>query len=334
MATIKDVAELASVSISTVSRTLSGKIFVEEETRKRVLEAVKELDYKPNMLAQGLKGGKTSVIALIVPDINSLYYSMLLDKVEEYASKKGYTIFLSSSKMNTELEEENLSRLKNHMVDGIICLTVNKDVEHLKRFQDDTGIPIMLLNRYGKDKLSSVSIDHFHGSYTSVKYLLDHGHKNIVGLFGNREHGGVEKRIAGFKAAFEEAGLPVKESSIITDITSMAKARTAVVSSMQGDKDITAFFASEDMMSLGIYSGVSKLSLHIPQDISVICFDDIYTADHMVPPLTTYDCMVPELAEKAVKYMVSMIDNKSKKIHGQVMKGKVIPRASVRNISI
>ena len=146
-ATIKDVAAMAGVSISTVSRALSGKTYVEEETKARVLDAVEKLHYKPNLIAKGLKEKKTNMIAVMIPALDSLYYAALTRSIEQRATEAGYSVMFCNSQNDPEKERKSLEMLKTRLVDGIICLTINDQVEHVLKMRRSENLPIVLLNR-------------------------------------------------------------------------------------------------------------------------------------------------------------------------------------------
>ena len=204
MSTIKDVAKLAGVSVSTVSRALSGRTFVEEETKQKVLEVVQELNYKPNIIAKGLREGEFCTIALIVPDINSLFYPALMKNIEKEAAEKGYSLILCNTNNSVEKEKQAVEMLSSRGVAGIICMSVEDDIRNLLTFKKETNIPVVLINRYSEVNLGTVSIDDEHGGYLMTKLLLEKGHRKIAGMFGSFEKRRFRERYNGCKRAMEE----------------------------------------------------------------------------------------------------------------------------------
>lgn len=173
MSIIKDVAKLAGVSASTVSRAISQRVFVEEETRQKVLQAVEELGYQPNMFAKALKDGRTNTIAFLIPDINSLFYPEVMKSIERYASEKGFSTILCNNNEDIQKEKQTMKMLLNRRVDGILC----------------------------------VSIDNEYGGYLMAKALLERGHVKIAGMFGDFGRQRFRDRYLGCRRAMEEFGI-------------------------------------------------------------------------------------------------------------------------------
>ncbi len=328
MSTIKDVAKLAGVSVSTVSRALSGRTFVEEETKQKVLEAVQELNYKPNIIAKGLREGKFCTIALIVPDINSLFYPALMKNIEKEAAEKGYSLILCNTNNSVEKEKQAVEMLSSRGVAGIICMSVEDDIRNLLTFQKETNIPVVLINRCSEGNLGTVSIDDEHGGYLMTKLLLEKGHRKIAGMFGSFEKRRFRERYNGCKRAMEEFGITDYKRYFVYDVDTIDEACQRTIEILKRKERPTAFFATIDMMTIGIYSGISQCNLQIPNDISVVGFDDIFVTKHMIPPLTTYHAPIEELAGKAVEMLVNQIENNG--IANEIIvQGKVKERQSV-----
>ena len=328
MSTIKDVAKLAGVSVSTVSRALSGRTFVEEETKQRVLEAVQELNYKPNIIAKGLREGKFCTIALIVPDINSLFYPALMKNIEKEAAEKGYSLILCNTNNSVEKEKQAVEMLSSRGVAGIICMSVEDDIRNLLTFQKETNIPVVLINRCSEGNLGTVSIDDEHGGYLMTKLLLEKGHRKIAGMFGSFEKRRFRERYNGCKRAMEEFGIAEYKRYFVYDVDTIDEACQRTIEILKRKERPTAFFATIDMMTIGIYSGISQCNLQIPNDVSVVGFDDIFVTKHMIPPLTTYHAPIEELAGKAVEMVVNQIENNGT-ANEIIVQGKIKERQSV-----
>ncbi len=332
MSTLKDVAKLAGVSASTVSRTLSNRIFVEEETRQKVLKAVEELNYHPNIVARGLKEGKTFMIGFMVPDINSLFYPMIMKSIERYAFQKGYSLILMNNEENIEKEKQALQSFGGRGIDGILCMSVEDDVSHLEKFQTERKIPIVLVNRIEGKSMSGVSIDHEHGGYLMTKYLLEHGHTKIAGMFGDFGKQRFRLRYAGCKRAMEEYGIENYKRYFIYDVNSIEEAYLRTVEILKGEDRPTAFFASMDILAIGIYSGISACGLKIPDDISVVGFDNIFMTQYMTPPLTTYNPSMEALAMNSVELLMKQIDHPDCEREQITLKGTLTERKSVERV--
>ncbi len=333
MSTVKDVAKLAGVSPSTVSRTLSNRIFVEEETRQKVLKAVEALNYKPNIMARGLKEGKTQTLALLVPDINSLYYPMIMKSVEKWAVRKDYSIFLCNNNEDIEQEKRNLNMFRERCVDGVLCMSVQDDVCHLVRLQQEDKIPVVLINRYFDEDINCVTVDNRHGGYLMMKHLLEQGHRKIAGVFGNIGIQRYRERYEGCKQAMMEYGVEDYKRYFIYDVDTIDETYQRTVEMLKREDRPTAFFASIDLMTVGIYSGISQCGMRIPEDISVAGYDNIFITQYMTPPLTTYDAPVDELARESVECLIRKIENKMEgPAEKKVLRGSLIERGSVAKI--
>lgn len=329
MSTIKDVAKLAGVSVSTVSRALSGRTFVEEATKQRVMEAVKELRYRPNVLAKGLREGKFCTIALVVPDINSLFYPALSKSMEKAAYDRGYSLILCNTNNDIEMEKHVVEMLANRGIAGIICMSVEDDISNLYEFQVRENIPVVLINRKGLGKLGTVMLDNEQGGYLMTKTLLENGHRKIAAMFDSIEKQRFLSRYHGCKRAMEEYGVTDYEKYFVYGIDTIDGAYEHAVGILNREDRPTAFFAAIDMMAIGIYRAISEAGLRIPKDISVVGFDDIFVSEHMFPPLTTYHTPMEELAEKAIDML---IENKEP-VQEIVIKGWVQKRQSVNGPS-
>jgi len=243
MSTLKDVAKLAGVSTSTVSRTLSNRVFVEEETKKKVLKAVEELNYRPNIAAKGLKSGKTFMMGFMVPDINSVFYPMIMKSIERYAAEVGYSLILMNNEENIKKEKQALQSFMGRGVDGILCMSVEDDISHLEEFQKNQKIPVVLVNRTASKDMSSVSIDNEHGGYLMTKYLLEQGHTKISGVFGDFSRQRFRERYDGCKRAMEEYGIRDYKKYFIYDVDSIEEAYLRTVEILKSEDRPTAFFA-------------------------------------------------------------------------------------------
>ncbi len=328
MSTIKDVARLAGVSPSTVSRTLSNRTFVEEETRQKVLRAVQELNYRPSVMAKALREGRTYRLAFLVPDINSFFYPMIMKSIEKYAMERGYSIILCNNNEDIECEKRNVEMLGNGGVDGILCMSVEDDVRHLIQFSREHKVPIVLVNRNCGGELGCVSMDDEHGGYLMTKYLLEKGHRRIAGMFGDFSRQRFRERYNGCKRAMAEYGVEDYKRYFIYDVGSIGEAYERTREALKRQEPPTAFFASMDILSIGIYRGIDESGLSIPADISVTGFDNIIMSEYMNPPLTTYNTPVDQLAKKSVESLIEQIET-GKGLLQLVIRGDLMERRSV-----
>lgn len=332
MANIRDVAKLAGVSISTVSRTLSNRVFVEESTRQKVLEAVRQLNYRPNLMAKGLKEGKSQTFGFLVPDINSLYYPMLMKHMEQCAAEKGYSLILCSNNEDIEQEKRNVEMLRSRGMDGLICMTVADACEHMRRIKRE-GVPVVLANRV-EDGLDCVSIDNRHGAYLMTKHLLEQGHRRICGMFGWMDRQRFRERYEGFLQAMQQFDVQDYRPYLLREVDSIEAACQAAMRQLSQPHPPTAFFASIDILSIGIYSGVARMGLSIPDDVSVAGFDNIFITQYMIPPLTTLEVYPRQLAQLCIDSLLrQMQPGASSRPHVHLIQGTLVQRQSVKALS-
>lgn len=331
MSTIKDVAALAGVSPSTVSRTLSNRVFVEEATRQKVLKAVEELNYQPSLVAKGLREGRTYTLAFLVPDIDSLFYPIIMKRIEYYASMKGYNVILCNNNNSIEQEKSNLEMLGARGIDGILCMTVSDDFTHIVNFYQKSHVPVILVNRFLGHTLSSVGIDNEYGGYLAVKYLLEHGHRKIAGVFGGYEQSRSRERCQGCKRALEEYGITDYKKYFIYDVDTIEEAYDRVRDLMDRKEPPTAIFTGMDILAIGAYRALNEKGLSIPNDVSVISFDNIFMARFISPPLTTYDAAVDDVAKTCIERLMSQIEG-DKAVYNDVFHGKIVERESVKTL--
>jgi LacI family transcriptional regulator/LacI family purine nucleotide synthesis repressor len=332
MASIKDVAKLAGVSPSTVSRTLSQKIFVEEATKKRVMDAVRELDYKPSLAARSLRESKTKLLGLVIPDIQNPYYPKIVKYIEEFAYQKGYSIILCDALEQVDREKEYFTALEKLFVDGIIFLPSSDSLEHIRCFIDT--IPMIFINRkFDEGKVNCVLGDDYDGGYTVGCYLLDQGHRNIACVMDDKKRQYNEARLDGVLRAFKERDLTCDDRYLIRDVKSVEDAYQKTMKMLSGEDRPTAIFVFSDILVPGVYYAVNRSGLIIPTDISVIGYDDTFFSQYMVPPLTSFEHPAREIAQMALDILIREITEK-KRSSGKVMKitGKLQIRNSVCRI--
>lgn len=331
MSTIKDVAKRAGVSTSTVSRALSNRIFVEEETRQKVLRAVEELGYRPNILAKGLKEGRTYTIAFLIPDINSLFYPEVMKSIEKYAAEKGYSTILCNNNEDIEQERHAMEMLASRGVDGILCMSVEDDISHWIKFQQEQHIPVVLVNRHFSENISCISIDNEYGGYLVTKHLLEKGHTKIAGMFGDFGRQRFRDRYFGCKRAMKEFGMTDYKKYFIYDVDNVEDAYRRTIELLERPDRPTAFFASMDMLAIGAYQALYEKGIQIPEEISVAGFDNIYMTRYMMPPLTTYAAPIDALAQKSVECLLELM-NDGTKVFKETLPGVLLERSSIRPI--
>lgn len=305
-ATIKDVAREAKVSIATVSRVLNNSAVVTDETRQRVLEAIKKTGYKPNALARSLKIQKTHTIGLIVPDISSTFYPEVVRGIEDIAAMYNYNIFLCNTDQKEEKEVKYIEILGEKQVDGIIFMGDIVRDSVIQTF-NEFGVPVVLAGTQDKDKrFPSVMIDNEKAAYDAVKYLISLGHKKI-GMISGPMHdpiGGLQ-RIEGYKKALEEHGIKYDPELIVEGEFKTRKAYLAMLKLLEYKVD--AVFAASDDMAAAAINAIFDSNLKVPEDIHVVGFDNTYISTIFRPTITTIQQPAYDIGAVSMRLLTKLL---------------------------
>ncbi|WP_312197772.1 LacI family DNA-binding transcriptional regulator [Anaerospora hongkongensis] len=329
MSDIKEVAKRANVSPSTVSRVIGGKIPVAEETKNRVLAAIAELNYRPNIIAQGLKGISTKTIGLVIPNVRSLVFPAAIRGIEDIAKKNGYVVVLCNTDEDFEQEKFYIETLRSRLVDGFIFSTARAGAQNIMELETE-GFPVVLLLRQLEDCVNAVVLDNFNSAYQAVKYLISRGLRSIGLINGPLELTLYEERFAGYKKAMAEAGLALPEQAIVHGIEGGEDAYLATKDILKTGVKVDAFFATNDPKALGAMRAVKDYGLAVPNDISIMGFDNLDFAPLLDPPLTTVAQPFYEMGAKACQRLISIIEEKkNEKPQIDILAAKVIVRGSV-----
>jgi LacI family transcriptional regulator len=327
MVTIKDVAKMAGVSPSTVSRAISGNIPVDKQTKDKVMKAVKVLDYEPNALAKSLKDGKTNTIGLIIPNIGNQLFPSLVKGVEEVARKSGYIVILCNTENNLDIEKKYLDKMKKRLVDGFIVATAEADSRHILNMKDEE-IPVVLLVRHLEDKVDAVILDNFKGAYDAVTYLIIREHKKIAIINGRVELTLYNERFQGYKKALEDANLSVDNTYILDDSVGEENGYSVTVNLLKSGNIPDAIFATTDLRALGAIRAIKDFGYKVPEDISVIGFDNLEFSKLFDPQLTTVSQPLYSMGKLAMQKLIKIMNKKNKH---KVIIDKMEPELIIRN---
>ncbi|RWE10354.1 MAG: LacI family transcriptional regulator [Mesorhizobium sp.] len=296
MTTIADVARYAGVSVATVSHVMNRTRHVEPETAERVRAAITALRYSPNSLARSLRRGETKTIGLLLPDNSNPFFASVARQIEDAGFVAGYTVILCNSDGSAEKEERYLSVLMAKQIDGLIFAGSS---DHARVFASlSAAVPAVLLDR----EIHSVNVD---------SVLVDHdlglGHKRIGVIGGPRDSSSSPARLRGFTRALEEAGLALPPSSVVDSDYHFAGGRLAMERLLEQAPEITAVFACNDLMAMGAITALRSRGLRVPDDMSLIGFDDIPYAVTTWPPLTTIAQPVEKIGTRAVSLLLERV---------------------------
>jgi LacI family transcriptional regulator len=330
--TIKDVAKAANVSISTVSRVVNTPDLVTKDKRNIVLKAITELDYQPNALARGLIYKRTQTFGVLIPDITNGYYAELFRGMEDEATKNGKNLIICNTDNDKKRMIESFKMLKEKLVDGIIYTShpISPDYyEIIQRLQ----IPVVLASTHSLEyELPSVKINDEQASYDAVKYLIEAGHKKLgmISLFATHPIAGLP-RIEGFMRAVRTHGLSIDSAcSIQYSAARYDSAFEATEKLLLLSPDITAIFAASDEMALGVISCLHKQGLKVPDDISVIGFDNTRLSYMSLPKLTTVAQPIHDIGLQAVEKLLELIKMGSVVELRTYLPHRIIERDSVK----
>ncbi len=286
-ATITQVAERAQVSIATVSRVLNNVPHqVSTATRRRVLRAIRELEFRPNALARSLHQRRTHTIGLIIPDISNAYYAEIARGIEEALSGQQYTLIACNTDRQVDRISSYLATLCEKQVDGIILGgggTLNG--RHMAAFQG-CGVRTVLIGRYGVD-LPAIRVDNVKGAWEAAQHVLTLGHRRIAILAGPNSSTTTADRLTGYRQACAEAGVRIPREWCLYGDLRPEFGREAADRLMAGKSRPTAILAINDQMAIGAMRAVHRLGLRVPEEVSVVGFDDIALASFVTPALTT-----------------------------------------------
>ncbi len=331
MSTIKEVSELAGVSQATVSRVMNGSDRVTDETRKKVQSAMKELGYRPNSAARSLATSRTDTIGMVVSWLDGPFYGPVMSGIEEALREKGKHLIIAAGHGNTEQEMDAISYLSSRQVDGLILLTECLDAQYLRELNDK--IPIYLINQHIKGlEERNMWLDNESGSYLATKHLIEQGHINIVYAGGQEFKQDANERVVGYKKALVEAGIEVKDSYITRTIFQVSGGIDAMNEFEQRGIKYTAVVAGCDEMAIGIIEWASQNKRSVPEELSVIGFDNVRFANYIRPRLTTMNFPIYEMA-KASANMAHDEIYKKKPPHGLEFKPNLVVRDSVFNLN-
>jgi LacI family transcriptional regulator, repressor for deo operon, udp, cdd, tsx, nupC, and nupG len=304
-ATIRDVASELGMSVATVSRALSQPELLRPETRERVLAVVAKLGYRPNVLARSLRRGQTHAIVLVVPKLSPFFLEIFAG-AEEAAQTAGLAVLLGNSDGKPEREEAYFDQVMSGRADGIILLTGLLPPAYA---DGKRAIPPMVavLERLPGYDAPVVRIDHRAASAEVTRHLIDLGHRRIAHIAGSKAAGSSEHRLAGYKDALSSAGIPFDEALVVQGSFSMQSGADAMEQLLALNEPPTGVFAGNDEMAFGAVKVARAHGLSVPEDLSMVGFDDQTTAAFYNPPLTTIHTPCREIGRRATQELVEQI---------------------------
>lgn len=331
--TLNDIAEQAGVSVSTVSRVLNkkaSKYRISRETEAAILEAARNLKYRPNQIARGLRLNKTNTLGIIAPDISNPFFAYVIKRVQNVAHHLGYSVVVCNTDENLEQEIEHVNVMYRNRVDGLIAMPVGQQYSHYSEWFERGGRPLVLLDRcFDAIDASSVVVDNYSGSFEAVKHLIEHGHHRIAFIQGLPGTYTNNERLRGYRAALESHGIPFNDDMIVGGDFREENGYMETKLLLTSSDPPTAIFATSDLITLGALKAISEEGLEVPRDISLIMFDDVDFAPYLRCPITAVRQPKELMGEMAVKLLVEELKEERRESKRIVLKTSLVVRESV-----
>jgi LacI family transcriptional regulator len=308
--TISDIARKADVSASTVSRVLRGTARVTQAKREAVLSAVADLNYQPNVFARGLASGQSMTIGVLTQNFGSPFYDAILQGVVQGLYGSDYVPIFADGQWQPEIEQKAVLAMMRRQVDGLIVIGGFLSAEELNLFAEQ--IPLIVAARdVCEFEENCVGIDNVHGSFLATQHLIDLGHRNIAYVGGRMDHPDARDREKGYLMALEKAGIEVRQELIIEGTFRRQSGVLAVEMLLSNRNSFSAIFAANDQMAYGVRLGLYRRGIRVPEDVSLVGFDDEPAAAFMIPPLTTIRQPAVEMGLEAARIVLARMRDES-----------------------
>lgn len=331
--TLRSVAEAAGVDPSTVSRVLNGATShrVGEETRQRILEAARELDYRPNLIARSLRLQRTATLGMLIPDISNPFFARLIRGAEEVAISNGYTLLLSNTDDSLKRERAYLRLMQEKQVDGFLVSTHHLGDEFMAELFG-AGYPIVLVNRRSQQEGQySVIYDDFNGARLAIEHLIEQGYRRIAHISGPSYAATARDRQAGYVAAMRQAGLPtwLEKGSFLVEGGVQAMTTLLAKGSLA-----EAIFCVNDLSAIGALQVLHGARLKVPDDVALMGFNDLPMLEYLSPPLSSVHMPLHEMGRLACRMLLELLQGGTPDPPEVVFPAEVAIRASTdRSVS-
>lgn len=310
--TLKDIADLANVSVATVSKIINNKDEeISEETRQRVKEIIARENYQPNILARSMITKRTNTLGLIIPDVRNLFFTDLVRGAEDFAYKHNYSILFCNTDDSIEKEMRYITTLLNKQVDGIVLVgSINRNKQLERKFR--ISVPVVTIDRdvNFKDISEKIILENVTGAYKALEHLISLGHRKIMFLSGFLDTRVSQERLEGYSKALANHNIIIDESLIHIGSFSIEFGYKTIMK--KGiPEGVSAIFCGNDLIAFGAMKALKERGLKVPEDISVVGFDDIVFSSMITPELTTVRQPSYNLGRVAVKKLIEILENTS-----------------------
>lgn len=306
--TIYDIARIAGVSTATVSKVFNKTGNISEKTRRRIMEICEELDYQPNVLASALTGKNTYSLGLLIPDMVNPFFAELARNVEDRAQELGFNLIICNTDNDMTKEVKYIQLLRQKSVDGIIVATGVRNDEILKELIDQ-HVPVALVAReMSVLSTSTVLVDDFAGGYNATSHLIELGHRHIAVIAESMSVSSSKERVRGYRHALQEAGLPFDENLVLTSDFSIVAGRMTALSLLSREDRPSALFACNDLLAIGAIQAAKELNIRVPDELSIVGFDNTILASITDPPMTTVAQPIRAMGHRVVDLIIGEIN--------------------------
>ena len=329
MATIKEVSKLAGVSKATVSRVINGNQSVSPDSRDKVMKAMKELGYKPNALAQALATNRSKTIGMVVSDLSGAFFGPMMKSAEKVIREAGWQMVVTNGQGQESYEREAIEFLQNRPVDALIVTPYAFPEEELAEVNEQ-GTPVVVVNREIEGFTDNcIYLDNILGGYLATKHLIEKGHRNIAHLCGHLTHADAQERLEGYKKALAEFDIAYDPALVFEEDYNEGGGHRACRQLLESGAEFTAIFCGNDGIAIGVNQELRLNGKSVPDDVSLVGYDDVSFAQYLTPALTTVHFPVEEMGVQAAELALKQI-KKSNTVINHRLEPKLIERDSVK----
>lgn len=308
--TIYDIAREAGVSATTVSKVINNTGRISDKTKKKILKIMEDLNFQPNVLASAMKGKSTYSIAFLIPDVDNPIYAKYLKHIENHGQELGYNIVMCSTENNPNKESRHITSMRQKRVDGFIIASKFSNVTLLEELIAEDFPVSLFAHERSELSIDSVSADDYVGGYQATKHLLSLGHREIAVIVEESFSG--RERLSGYSRALTEEGIELDESLVLFSDSTMEGAKVQAGKLLDRNTRPTAIFGYNDLSAIGAMMAAKERGIRIPDELSVIGYDNTSLCDIVEPPLTSIDMPVEELGRKVMDLLVGKIEGTEK----------------------
>ncbi|MEL7144879.1 MAG: LacI family DNA-binding transcriptional regulator [Bacteroidota bacterium] len=333
MANIKDIAKHTGLSVATISRVFNNSPLVRPKTRKKVLNAAKELDYRHNISAASLRSGVSKIIGVLVPEISNVFFAVIINGIEKKLKESGYNLIIAQSHESAEQESEVLFSFQRLNVDGVLISIAKgtRDYSQLHKMKDQK-VPFVYFDRVPPlDQVNAVTLDDYQGATMATRHLLDVGCRNIIHIAGDPNVSIFNDRRNGFLDTMNEAGVTMHEDTVIVLSDDQQANKRLIADLLEKHRNIDGFFAHGDVYALYVLDILKELKVSVPHQVKVVGFGNADFSAHISPSLTTIDQNGVQMGQMAAATLIDQLQAENNVYSRQMLAPQLIIRHSTQS---